>query len=317
MNKSRSTFVAKIIDSPNAEVGDSQTFESATPTVNRRIWMISWAAIEFKLGLFLFCMLVLGAIVVPIISPHDPVKMNYGARFVPPAFMEKGTLSHPMGTDSLGRDLFVRTMVGLRYSLAVGIIATALMFALGTAVGIISGFRSGLTDSIMMRICDVNMSIPIVILAITILGIARPTFTKVTLTLAIAGWPMYARVVRSMALPERDREYVRSARILGATEARIMFTLLVPTIVPPAAFIAVMDVARMMIYEAILGFIGLGIQPPTPTFGNIIADGRKYMMVQWWIASMPGVFLFLTLCALNLMGATLERARNKVFGGIG
>lgn len=316
MNKADVTALNGVGGDLNSEIDEIQTLKKTIPTVNQRIRRMSWASTEFKIGLFVFCIVVLGAIIVPLVSPHDPIKINYKARFLPPVFMEGGVWSYPMGTDQLGRDLFVRSMIGLRYSLAIGIITTALMLVIGTTIGIISGFKGGYMDKILMRICDVNMSIPIIILAITILGLSRPTIIKVILTLAIAGWPLYARVVRAMALAEREKEYVRSVRIVGASDARIMLTLLAPIILPPNAFVAVMDVARMMIFEAILGFIGLGIQPPTPTFGTIIADGRKYMMVQWWIASLPGGFLFLTLCSLNLVGATLERVRNKVMGGV-
>jgi peptide/nickel transport system permease protein len=121
--------------------------------------------------------------------------------------------------------------------------------------------------------------------------------------------------MRSVVMAERKREFVRGATILGASDLRIMFLLLLPLCLPPIAFVAVLDVARMMIFEAVLGFLGLGVQPPTPTFGNIIADGRKYLVNGWWIATVPGIFLFLTLASLNLMGSALERSRNRVYGG--
>ena len=125
---------------------------------------------------------------------------------------------------------------------------------------------------------------------------SRPTPYSVVLVLALAGWPTYARITRAVTLSERRKEYVRGAKILGASDLRIMLALIAPNILPPIAFVAVLDVARMMIFEAILGFIGIGVQPPTPTFGNIIADGRKYLINAWWIATMPGLFLFLALC---------------------
>lgn len=301
---------------PQNKLSSSISEVPEVPTVNRRIWRITWSSMEFRIGLLAFVVLVLGAVMIPMISPHDPIKMNLKERFIPPAFMENGVWNHPIGTDQLGRDLLVRSMIGLRYSLFIGISSTALMFLVGSMIGIISGFKSKLTDAFLMRLCDINMSIPVIILAITILGIARPNMLKVITVLALAGWPLYGRVVRSVALAEREKEYIRGSRILGASDWRIMMTLLVPTILPPMAFVGVMDVARMMVYEAILGYIGLGIQPPTPTFGTIIADGRKYMLVQWWICSMPGIFLFITLTSLNIMGASLERARNKVLGGL-
>ena len=154
-----------------------------------------------------------------------------------------------------------------------------------------------------------------IILAITILGVSRPTLPAIILVLALSGWPLYARVARSVAMSERNREYVRAARVLGASDLRIMLLLVAPNVLPPIAFVAVLDIARMIIFEAILGFLGLGVQPPTPTFGNIIADARKYLINAWWIATIPGLFLVVTLTSINLVGASLERARNRVYGG--
>ena len=166
-----------------------------------------------------------------------------------------------------------------------------------------------------MRITDAQLSIPMIILAIAVLGVSRPTIPAIILVLGLSNWPVYARVMRSMVMAERGREYVRAAQVSGATHPRIILTLLVPLLVPPLLFTSVLDVARMMIFESTLGFLGLGVQPPTPTFGNIIADGRKYLLNAWWIATMPGVFLCLTLTSINLIGAAFERARNTIHGG--
>jgi len=154
-------------------------------------------------------------------------------------------------------------------------------------------------------------------LAIAILGVSRPTLPAIILVLGLSGWPLYARVARSVTLAERNKEYVRGERVLGASDLRIILLFVAPAVLPPIAFVAVLDVARMMIFESILGFLGLGVQPPTPTFGNIIADGRKYLINAWWIATMPGLFLLVTLTSLNLMGAALENARNQVLKGAG
>lgn len=166
-----------------------------------------------------------------------------------------------------------------------------------------------------MRITDAQLAIPMIILAIAVLGVSRPTIPAIVLVLGLSNWPVYARIMRSVVMAERGQEYVRAAQVSGATHARILLTLLVPLLIPPILFTSVLDVARMMIFESILGFLGLGVQPPTPTFGNIIADGRKYLLNAWWIATMPGVFLCLTLTSINLMGSAFERARNSIHGG--
>jgi peptide/nickel transport system permease protein len=236
-------------------------------------------------------------------------------RFMPPVFLAGGHWAHPLGTDQLGRDLFLRSLIGLQNALMIAVSAVVIMFVVGTAVGMVAGYYGGWVDTVLMRITDAQLAVPVIILAITILTVHRPSPATVTLVLALSGWPVYARVTRSVTLSERQREYVRGATILGASPLRIMLQMISPNVLPPIAFVAVLDIARMMIFEAILGFIGIGVQPPTPTFGNIIADGRQYLINAWWISTMPGGFLFVTLLSINLVGASIERARNKVLGG--
>ncbi len=285
-------------------------------TVASRIWRMAFSSIEFRIGLVVFVLLFLAAALYPELSGIDPTKMNIRGKLMPPLLMGEGwSWAHPLGTDQLGRDMLSRTLVGLRYSLLIGVTTTVLMLAVGALIGMLSGYYGKRVDMVLMRLTDAQLAIPMIILAITILGVSRPTIPAIILVLGLAGWPVYARVMRSTVMSERKKEYVRGAMVLGATDMRIMFTLLLPLVLPPMAFVAVLDIARMMIFESVLGFIGLGVQPPTPTFGNIIADGRKYIMNAWWIATMPGVFLFLTLTSINLMGASLERARNAVYGG--
>jgi peptide/nickel transport system permease protein len=281
-----------------------------------RIWSEAFASNEFKIGLVVFSLLVLAAIFYPMFSGVDPLKMNVSARLTPPVFVGDGwSWANPLGTDQLGRDMLARSLVGLRYSLLIGISTTVLMVTVGAMMGLFAGYFGGRVDTVLMRLTDAQLSIPMIILAITILGVSRPTIPTIILVLGLSGWPVYARVMRSVVMSERKKEFVRGAMVLGATDFRIMFTLLLPLVLPPIAFVAVLDIARMMIFESVLGFLSLGVQPPTPTFGNIISDGRKYLLNAWWIATMPGLFLVLTLTSINLMGAALERSRNKIYGG--
>ena len=299
-----------------AETGTSSAVRGRGESVTRRMFRLAWEMTSFKFGLGVFTLLVGAAIIWPELSPYDPMKISVRERFLPPIFLEGGTWAHIAGTDQLGRDLFVRSLVGLRNGLGIAAAAVAIMFVVGCALGVISGYWGRWVDIILMRITDAQLSIPVIVLAITILSVSRPNPFTVTAVLVLAGWPIYARVVRSIALAEREREYVRGAKILGASDLRIATLMISPNILPPIAFVAVLDIARMMIFEALFGFLGIGIQPPTPTFGNIIADGYKYLVNSWWIPTMPGVFLILTLISINLMGASLERARNKLFKGI-
>lgn len=299
-----------------SDIGASVESDKQALTIAQRVALGAWRSLEFRIGFFVFATMVLLAIFWPMISSIDPLKINIRAKLTPPVFVgDDWSWTHPMGTDQLGRDMLMRSLVGLRYSLLIGLTTVAVMLAVGALVGLVAGYRGGLTDTVLMRITDAQLSIPMIILAIAILGVARPTIPAIILVLGLSGWPVYARVMRSVVMAERKREFVRGATILGASDIRIMFLLLLPICLPPIAFVAVLDVARMMIFESVLGFLGLGVQPPTPTFGNIIADGRKYLVNAWWIATVPGIFLFLTLISLNLMGAALERARNRVHGG--
>jgi peptide/nickel transport system permease protein len=281
----------------------------------RRLWQAAWQRPEFKVGLIVFVILIGLAVIFPYVTTLSPIKISVKDKFLPPFFLEGGSWAHPLGTDQLGRDLFIRSLIGLQNALLISFSTVILMFVIGAIIGLVSGYKGGWVDTILMRLTDAQLSIPLIILAIVILTITRPTPLTIILVLALAGWPTYARVTRSVTLGERRREYVRGAKILGASDLRIMLVLIAPNILPPIAFVAVLDVARMMIFEAILGFIGIGVQPPTPTFGTIISDGRKYLINAWWIATMPGAFLFLSLISLNLMGASLERARNMLLRG--
>ena len=272
---------------------------------------------SFRIGLLIFIALLLASAIYPEVSSISATKMIVHDKFIAPAFMGPNwTWTHPLGTDQLGRDMLMRCLIGLRYSLMIGVGTVTLIFLFGCGLGLFAGFKGKWWDMIIMRVTDAQLSIPMIILAITILGVSRPNVPNIIIVLALSGWPLYARVARAAAVTERGKEYVRGLRVLGAGDWRILLLFAAPNILPPIAFVAVLDVARMMIFEAILGFLGLGIQPPTPSFGSIIADARKYLINAWWIATSPGVFLALALMSINLMGSALEKARNKIFGGV-
>jgi peptide/nickel transport system permease protein len=288
-----------------------------TDSVNQRILGAAWRMKSFRIGFFIFVALLLASAIYPEMTSMSATKMVVKDKFLPPLFLGDNWISsHPLGTDQLGRDMLLRCLIGLRYSLMIGIVTVVLIFIIGCGLGLFAGFKGKWWDTIIMRITDAQLSVPMIILAITILGVSRPTVPTIIIVLALSGWPLYARVARSAAVTERGLEYVRGLRVLGAGDWRILLLFAAPNILPPIAFVAVLDVARMMIFEAILGFLGLGIQPPTPSFGSIIADSRKYLINAWWIATSPGVFLAVALTSINLMGSALEKARNRIYGGL-
>ncbi len=289
---------------------------SASRSLSATMFVNAWKTTEFRIGFLIFFGLIVLSIAGPSLLDVSATEFNVAQKFMPPIGFEGGDWSHPLGTDQLGRDLFARSLIGLRNGLMIAVTSVVGMFVVGSAIGMIAGYVGGWIDLLLMRITDAQMSIPVIILAITILGVSRPTPFTIICVLILAGWPAYARTARSVMLSERRQEYVLAAKILGASNIRILLMHIAPNILPPIAFVAVLDVARMMIIEAILGFIGIGIQPPTPTFGTIIADGAKYLMNAWWITTVPGFLLAISLCGINLMGGVLERARNKLLQGV-
>ncbi|YBV93959.1 ABC transporter permease (plasmid) [Phyllobacteriaceae bacterium JZ32] len=301
--------ITSALDTPSAP-------KAASRSIARRIFDRAASTPGFRAGLAIFVILALAAAFYPELSGIDPTKMDVKARLLPPLFLgDNWSWAHPLGTDQIGRDMLVRSLVGLRYSFLIGVASVVVMLIIGCALGTIAGYFGGRIDMLIMRLTDAQLSIPMIILAIAVLGVSRPTIPAIVLVLGLSNWPVYARIMRSIVMTERQREYVRAAKLGGSTDIRIIVSLLVPLLLPPAIFTSVLDVARMMIFESTLGFLGLGVQPPTPTFGNIIADGRKYLLNAWWIATMPGIFLGLTLTSINLVGASLERARNTIHGG--
>ncbi len=289
---------------------------AADRSISHRILAEATRNTGFRIGFVILLIILLASAIYPEVSSLSATKISVKEKFLPPVFFGEGwSVLHPLGTDQLGRDMLLRCLVGLRYSLFIGVTTVVLMFLVGCALGLLSGYKGGWWDTVIMRFTDAQLSLPMIVLAISILGVSTPTVTTIILVLALSGWPLYARVARGLAITERSREYVRGLRILGARDLRIMLLFIAPNILPGIAFVAVLDVARMMIFEAILGFLGLGIQPPTPSFGTIISDARKYLINAWWIATMPGLFLTLVLVSINLMGAALEKARNRIYGG--
>jgi peptide/nickel transport system permease protein len=263
-------------------------------------------------GAIFFLILITLSLIGPSITKHDPYEMNIAIRLKPPVFLNGGDWEYPLGTDALGRDLLARVLGGLRISLIIGFSSVILIFLFGSTLGMISGYSGGLVDTLLMRITDVQLSLPMIVLAIAILGVTRPNIFSITLVLALSSWPIYARVTRGSVLSEREKEYVRAAKIIGANSMRIITRYIAPGMLPAVALVAILDIARMIIFEAILGFLGLSIQPPTPSFGNIIADGRKYLVNAWWISTMPGVVLSILLVSINLIGSGFEKVRKKL-----
>lgn len=237
----------------------------------------------------------------PWLAPYDPLEMDVMNTFKPPFPLEDGTIHHVLGTDELGRDMLSRLMYGMRLSFSISICSVVIIVAFGSVVGILAGYYGKLTNTILMRLTDIQLSFPIIILAVAILSVWTSTVFTMILVLSIANWPVYARVARGLAITERSKDYVASVRVLGASNMRIIFKYIARNIGPSILVVSILDLAAIVIWEAVLGFIGLSILPPTPTLGNIMGDGKNYLASAWWISTLPGFVMFFLLFGFMLL----------------
>jgi len=257
-------------------------------------------------GLIMVWGVIFCAVFAPVISPHDPILQDVEKRLIPPVGQEGADPNYLLGTDHLGRDIVSRLIYGARISIVVSVSAVALSAVLGTLIGLFSGFYGGRVDNIFMRIADVQLAFPFILLAIAIIAVLGPDLQNIIITMAITGWVIYARVVRAEVLSLREKEFITSVKALGGSNGRIIFRHLFPNVVPPIIVIVSLEMARMIIMEAALSFLGLGIQPPTPTWGGMLADGRVYLATSWWLATFPGLVIMLVVLGINLLGNWLR-----------
>ena len=246
------------------------------------------------------------AVFAPWVSPYDPLAVNVRHRLAPPAWMAGGAVEHVLGTDQIGRDLLSRMIFGGRISLVVGVSAVLISTTIGVLLGLGAGYFGGRTDWTIMTVVNVMLTFPFVLLALAVIAVLGPSLPNMIFTLGVAGWPIYARVVRAETLAIREREFVVAGRALGMSHVRIIFRQILPNLVSAIVVIATLQVAQVIILESFLSFLGLGIQPPTPAWGNMLGEGRVYMLNSWWIATFPGAAIFLTTLAINLMGNALR-----------
>lgn len=257
-------------------------------------------------GLIMVLGVIFCAVLAPVVSPHDPILQDVEKRLIPPVGQEGADPNYLLGTDHLGRDIVSRLIYGARISIVVSVSAVALSAVLGTLIGLFSGFYGGKVDNIFMRIADVQLAFPFILLAIAIIAVLGPDLQNIIITMAITGWVIYARVVRAEVLSLREKEFITSVKALGGSNGRIIFRHLFPNVVPPIIVIVTLEMARMIIMEAALSFLGLGIQPPTPTWGGMLADGRVYLVTSWWLATFPGLVIMLVVLGINLLGNWLR-----------
>ncbi len=213
-----------------------------------------------------------------------------------------GTIDYPLGTDTLGRDVLSRLLYGARISLIVGLSAVCISGVLGVSLGLLAGYYGGRLDDVLMRLGDIQLAFPILVLAIAVLAVLGASLGNVILVLGISGWVTYARIVRGETLSLKQREFVEAARAIGSPDGSIIWYHILPNILPPVTVVATFSVARVIIAEASLSFLGLGIPPPTPSWGAMLDEGRNYITTAWWLALFPGLAILFLVLGINLVG---------------
>jgi peptide/nickel transport system permease protein len=287
----------------SAELGQARVeTPEATHATLRRLLRLRWGVAAAAVLL----LIVATAVFAPYVAPHDPLSVNIRHRLAPPAWMEGGTTAHLLGTDQVGRDLLSRMIYGGRVSLVVGVIAVLMASSIGVLLGLTAGYFRGNIDWMIMTVVNVMLTFPFVLLALAVIAVLGASLKNMILVLGVAGWPIYARVVRAETLALREREFVLAGRALGMSHLRLMFLQIAPNLTSVIVVIATLQVAQVIIAESFLSFLGLGIQPPTPAWGNMLGEGRVYMLNSWWIATFPGLAIFVTTLVINLMGNALR-----------
>jgi peptide/nickel transport system permease protein len=243
------------------------------------------------------------------LAPHEPNKQRLIARFKPPVWVEGGNTMYPLGTDNVGRDILSRIIHGSRISLVVGICAVGISMMIGVTLGLLSGFLGGRVDATIMGLVDIMLAFPQIILAFAMVAVLGPGIGNIILVLGLTGWERYARVVRAEVLALREREFVQAARALGVPTGRILFRHVMPNTFSSVIVMATLQTAQAILAEAALSFLGLGTGLTYPSWGQMIALGRDYVNVAWWISTLPGLAILLTVLAINLVG---DRVRDML-----
>lgn len=252
------------------------------------------------LGLGIVVFLTVGAVCAPLIAPSDPTAIHVEDRLQPPS------IEHPMGTDQLGRDLFTRVLYGARISLQVSVVVVVLTLLIGGVVGLIAGYAGGWVDEGLMRLVDLLIAFPGLLFALVIAAVLGPSLMNIMIALSAVGWTEYARIIRGSVLSVKEDEFVKAAQIMGASRTRIIARHLVPNVVSPIVVLATMNMATVVLGTAALSFLGLGAQPPTPEWGNMLANSRDTLMTAWWVSTFPGLAIMLTVLGFNLLGDGLR-----------
>ncbi|HEY4199515.1 MAG TPA: ABC transporter permease subunit [Devosiaceae bacterium] len=260
------------------------------------------------LGLVVFILLVLMALFAPWIAPYDPTIQFKDAILVPPSWLDGGRQAYLLGTDAVGRDILSRLMHGARYSLMIGLVVVCAAMISGVILGLLAGYCRGWVDALIMRIMDIILAFPSLLLALVLVSVLGRGLFNSMIAIALVLQPHFARLTRAAVMAEKNRDYVTSAKVVGASHLRLMFVTILPNCVAPLIVQGTLSFSNAILEAAALGFLGLGAQPPTPEWGTMLADSRDLILRAWWVVTFPGLAILITVLAINLMGDGLRDA---------
>ena len=258
------------------------------------------------LGLVTICLIVAAAILAPLVAPHDPAAQDVIARLRPPAWAPRGDWTHPLGTDQLGRDVLSRVIWGARVTLLIGAAVVLISGTFGVVVGLLAGYRGGRTDSLLMRLVDIQVSFPGILLILLVVSVVGPGTGTLIVVLSITNWMVYARLVRGIVLSARQTPYVEAAEVIGCRPSRVIFRHILPNLVSPLLTVGILEFTNVVLAEAAVSFLGLGVQPPATSWGLDVAGGRDYIFIAWWLVTFPGLSIVATVLSINLFAGWLR-----------
>ena len=255
-----------------------------------------------RLPLAIVVVLVLCGLFAPWLAPRSPVEGSLGERLAAPFWMENARPGHPLGTDRHGRDTLSRLLYGARISIAVSLVGITLTGAVGVVIGLLAGFFGGWVDTLLMRLVDISLSLPGILIAVLLSVVFEPSFTNVIIVVVFLLWPSYARLTRGETLGIKQQDFVALARVAGCGSLTIMLRHILPNLAPSILVLATLHVGYVIVLEAALSFLGVGIPPPTPSWGVMVADGRGLIEQAWWVSILPGIAILVTVLSLNILG---------------